>query len=232
MEDLEGDDRPTHMAVVFDYSSKTFRDEIYSDYKAHRPPPPEELVPQFPLARTAARAYSLVSLEMEGWEADDIIATYTTQALAEGGKVTIVSSDKDLMQLVTPEGTVRLLDTIPRPGQPALRWLGPDEVFDKFGVTPDKVIDVQALCGDSVDNVPGVPGIGVKTAAELINTYGDVETLLSRTAEIRQPKRRQALEDNRELALISKRLVTLSREVPVTLPMGSPSVLRVSCGRA
>ncbi|HWA19655.1 MAG TPA: 5'-3' exonuclease H3TH domain-containing protein, partial [Devosia sp.] len=186
-EDLEGDERPTHMAVVFDYSSKTFRDEIYTEYKAHRPPAPEELIPQFPLTRTAARAYNLPSIEMEGWEADDIIATYTKDALAGGGKVTIVSSDKDLMQLVTPEGRGRLLDTIPRPGQPALRWIGPDEVFDKFGVTPDKVVDVQALCGDAVDNVPGVPGIGVKTAAELINTYGDVETLLANTANIKQP---------------------------------------------
>ncbi len=219
MEDLEGDDAPTHIAVIFDYSSKTFRDAIYSDYKAHRPSPPDELIPQFPLTRTAAKAYGLPSIEMEGWEADDIIATYTTQALAAGGKVTIVSSDKDLMQLVTPDGTVRLLDTIPRPGQPALRWLGPQEVFEKFGVTPDKVIDVQALCGDAVDNVPGVPGIGVKTAAELINTYGSVEALLDNIAQIKQPKRRETLETNRELAIISKKLVTLSKEVPVTLAL-------------
>ncbi len=218
-EDLEGEDRPTHMAVVFDYSSKTFRDAIYTEYKAHRPPAPEELVPQFPLTRVAAKAYGLPSIEMEGWEADDIIATYATQALAEGGKVTIVSSDKDLMQLVTPDGRVRLLDTIPRPGQPALRWLGPDEVFEKFGVTPDKVIDVQALCGDAVDNVPGVPGIGVKTAAELINTYGSVEALLDNIANIKQPKRRETLETNRELAIISKKLVTLSKQVPVPLPL-------------
>ncbi|MEO7224298.1 MAG: DNA polymerase I, partial [Devosia sp.] len=218
-EDLKGDDEPTHIAVIFDYSSKTFRDAIYSDYKAHRPSPPDELIPQFPLTRTAAKAYGLPSIEMEGWEADDIIATYTTQALAAGGKVTIVSSDKDLMQLVTPDGTVRLLDTIPRPGQPALRWLGPEEVFEKFGVTPDKVIDVQALCGDAVDNVPGVPGIGVKTAAELINTYGSVEALLENIAQIKQPKRRETLETNRELAIISKKLVTLSKEVPVALPL-------------
>src|SRR5690606_17317842 len=163
--------------------------------------------------------YSLVSLEMEGWEADDIIATYTTQALAAGGKVTIVSSDKDLMQLVTPDGRVRLLDTIPRPGQPALRWLGPDEVLAKFGVTPDKVIDVQALCGDAVDNVPGVPGIGVKTAAELINIYGSLEALLDNVENIKQPKRRQMLTENAELARISKQLVTLSTEVPVPMPL-------------
>ena len=218
-EDLKGDDAPTHMAVVFDHSAKTFRDDIYPEYKTHRPPPPEELVPQFPLTRTATRAYGIPSIEMEGWEADDIIATYACMARDAGGKVTIVSSDKDLMQLVEPSGSIRLLDTIPRAGQPALRWIGPDEVQEKFGVTPDKVIDVQALCGDAVDNVPGVPGIGVKTAAELINTYGDIETLLASTAQIKQPKRRQALEDNAELARISKRLVTLSREVPVELKL-------------
>jgi DNA polymerase-1 len=218
-EDLKGDDTPTHMAVIFDYSSTTFRDQIYDQYKAQRPPAPEELVPQFPLTRAATRAYGLPSIEMEGFEADDIIATYTTLAREAGGKVTIVSSDKDLMQLVQPDGSVRLLDTIPRPGQPPLRWIGSDEVFEKFGVGPDKVIEVQALCGDAVDNVPGVPGIGVKTAAELINTFGDIETLLARTAEIKQPKRRQALEENAELARISKRLVTLKHDTPVELPL-------------
>lgn len=218
-EDLSGDDAPTHMAVIFDYSSKTFRDEIYVEYKQHRPPAPEELVPQFPLTRAATRAYGLPSIEMEGYEADDIIATYTALARDAGGKVTIVSSDKDLMQLVEPDGSVRLLDTIPRPGQPPLRWIGSDEVFAKFGVGPEKVIEVQALCGDAVDNVPGVPGIGVKTAAELINTFGDVETLLANTAQIKQPKRREALEQNAELARISKRLVTLNRETPVELPL-------------
>jgi len=220
-EDLKGEDEPTHMAVVFDYSSKTFRDDIYPQYKAHRPPAPEELVPQFPLTRAAVRAYGMPSIEMEGWEADDIIATYACMARDAGGKVTIVSSDKDLMQLVEPSGSIRLLDTIPRPGQPPLRWIGPDEVLAKFGVTPDKVVEVQALCGDAVDNVPGVPGIGIKTAAELINTFGDVETLLARTAEIKQPKRRQALEENAEAARISRQLVTLSREVPVELDLGA-----------
>ena len=218
-EDLKGDDAPTHMAVIFDYSSKTFRDEIYTEYKQHRPPAPEELVPQFPLTRAATRAYGLPSIEMEGYEADDIIATYTTLARDAGGKVTIVSSDKDLMQLVQPDGSVRLLDTIPRPGQPALRWIGSDEVYEKFGVGPEKVIEVQALCGDAVDNVPGVPGIGVKTAAELINTYGDIETLLANTASIKQPKRREALETNAELARISKQLVTLKHDTPVELPL-------------
>ena len=216
MEDLRGDDTPTHMAVIFDYSGKTFRDQIYDEYKSHRPPPPDDLVPQFPLTRSAAKAYSIPSIEMEGWEADDIIATYTRLALAAGGKVTIVSSDKDLMQLVTDDGRVRMLDTLGRGGnKPEMRWIGPDEVMTKFGVTPDKVIDVQALCGDAVDNVPGVPGIGVKTAAELIKTYGDLETLLEHATEIKQPARRQKLIDNAELARISKQLVTLSQEVPV-----------------
>jgi DNA polymerase-1 len=217
MEDLKGEDEPTHMAVIFDAKGKTFRDDFFPEYKAHRPPAPEELVPQFPLTRSATRAFNIESIEMEGWEADDIIATYACQARDAGGKVTIVSSDKDLMQLVEPDGSIRLLDTIPRPGQPPLRWIGMEEVFKKFGVTPDKVIDVQALCGDSVDNVPGVPGIGIKTAAELINTYGDLETLLSRATEIKQNARREKLIANADLARISKRLVTLSQEVPVVL---------------
>jgi len=218
-QDMDGDDAPTHMAVIFDYSAKTFRDQIYAEYKAHRPPAPEELVPQFPLTRAATRAFSIPAIEMEGWEADDIMATYACMARGAGWKVTIASSDKDLMQLVEPDGSIRLLDTIPRPGQPPLRWIGPDEVFAKFGVTPDKVIDVQALCGDSVDNVPGVPGIGVKTAAELINTYGDLETLLARAEEIKQPARRQKLIENAELARISKRLVTLEQKVPVEIDL-------------
>jgi len=218
-EDLKGEDEPTHMAVIFDAKGKTFRDDFYPEYKAQRPPAPEELVPQFPLTRSATRAFNIPSIEMEGWEADDIIATYACMARDAGYKVTIVSSDKDLMQLVEPNGSIRLLDTIPRPGQPPLRWIGMDEVFTKFGVTPDKVIDVQALCGDTVDNVPGVPGIGVKTAAELINTYGDLETLLERATEIKQNARREKLIANAELARISKRLVTLSREVPVELDL-------------
>ncbi|MGV3650654.1 MAG: DNA polymerase I [Devosia sp.] len=218
-EDLKGEDAPTHMAVIFDHSAKSFRSDFYPDYKAHRPPPPEELVPQFPLTRAASRAFSIPCIEMEGWEADDIIATYAVMARKAGGRATIVSSDKDLMQLIDTEGRVRMLDTLPRPGQPPLRWIGPNEVFEKFGVTPDKVVDVQALCGDAVDNVPGVPGIGVKTAAELINTYGDVETLLARASEIKQPARRQKLIDNAELARVSRRLVTLSQDVPVELPI-------------
>ena len=221
MEDLKGEDEPTHMAVIFDAKGKTFRDDFYAEYKAQRPPAPPELVPQFPLTRAATRAYNIESIEMEGWEADDIIATYACQARAAGGKVTIVSSDKDLMQLVEPDGSIRLLDTIPRPGQPPLRWIGVEEVLNKFGVTPDKVIDVQALCGDSVDNVPGVPGIGVKTAAELINTYGNLETLLERAGEIKQNARREKLIANAELARISKRLVTLEQKVPVELELSA-----------
>lgn len=218
-QDMDVDEPPTHMAVIFDAKGKTFRDDIYDKYKAQRPPAPEELVPQFPLTRSATRAFSIPSIEMEGWEADDIMATYARMAKEAGWKVTIASSDKDLMQLVEPDGSIRLLDTIPRPGQPPLRWIGPDEVFTKFGVTPDKVIDVQALCGDAVDNVPGVPGIGVKTAAELINTYGNLETLLERATEIKQNARREKLIANAELARISKRLVTLEQDVPVAIDL-------------
>jgi len=220
-EDLKGDDAPTHMAVIFDHAGKTFRDDFYAEYKAHRPPAPSELIPQFPLTRAATRAFSIPSIEMEGWEADDIIATYACMAKSAGGKATIVSSDKDMMQLIEADGSIRMLDTIPRPGQPPLRWIGIDEVFNKFGVTPDKVIEVQALCGDSVDNVPGVPGIGVKTAAELINTYGTVENLLAHVDEIKQNARREKLRDNADLAIISKKLVTLSQDVPVEFDLDS-----------
>ncbi len=178
-------DRPTHIAVVFDASEKTFRNEMYADYKAHRPPAPEELVPQFPLIRDAVRAFNVACIEQLGFEADDIIATYARHIAQSGGSVTIVSSDKDLMQLIRP-GVV-MFDGMKN------KKLGPDEVREKFGVGPDKVIDVQALMGDSVDNVPGVPGIGAKTAAELINEYGDLDTLLARAGEIKQPKRREKL---------------------------------------
>ncbi|MEQ1902032.1 MAG: DNA polymerase I [Devosia sp.] len=218
-EDLKGENAPTHLAVIFDYSGRSFRTEFYPEYKAHRPPPPEDLIPQFPLTRSATRAFNIPSIEMEGWEADDIIATYARQARQAGGKVTIVSTDKDLMQMVEPDGSIRLLDTLQRPGGPPMRWIGPPEVFEKFGVTPDKVIEVQALCGDAVDNVPGVPGIGIKTAAELINTYGDVETLLSRAREIKQNKRRENLIEHAESARISRRLVELNQNVPVELPI-------------
>jgi len=196
-----------HIAVIFDAGRKTFRDAIYTEYKAHRPEPPEELVPQFRLIREATRAFGLPSIEMDGYEADDLIATYADAALAEGADVTIVSSDKDLMQLI--RDGIKMWD--PMKNKP----IGPAEVMEKFGVGPDKVIDVQALAGDSTDNVPGVPGIGVKTAAELITTYGGLEQLLERAGEIKQPKRRENLQANAELARISKQLVTLKHDVPV-----------------
>ncbi len=195
-----------HVAVILDASATTFRNEIYDKYKANRPDLPEDLIPQFPLIREAARAFGLPVCELEGYEADDLIATYARVALEQGGTCTIVSSDKDLMQLIRPG--VEMMDPIKK------TKLGPQAVMEKFGVMPDKVIDVQALAGDSTDNVPGAPGIGVKTAAQLINEYGNLETLLERTAEIKQPKRRESLEQNAELIRISKKLVTLDDKVP------------------
>ncbi len=206
LEDLKGDDTPTHVAIIFDKSSKTFRNDIYDKYKAQRPEPPEDLRPQFGLIRDATRAFNLPCIEFEGYEADDIIATYARQAAAEGAEVTIVSSDKDLMQLI--DDNISMADLMKG------KAIGRDEVFEKFGVGPDRVIDVQALAGDSVDNVPGAPGIGIKTAALLINEFGDLETLLARAEEVPQPKRRQALIDNADLIRISKRLVTLDDQVP------------------
>jgi DNA polymerase-1 len=202
---------PTHLAVIFDASEKTFRNEIYQDYKAHRPPAPEELVPQFPLIRAAVKAFNIACIEQNGYEADDLIATYARETLAAGGDVTIVSSDKDLMQLVKPG--VAMLDTMKN------RTIGPDEVRERFGVPPEKVVDVQALAGDSTDNVPGVPGIGVKTAAELINEYGDLETLLARAHEIRQPKRRERLVEFAIQARLSLDLVRLKDDVPREVPV-------------
>jgi DNA polymerase-1 len=202
---------PTHLAVIFDASEKTFRNEIYQDYKAHRPPAPEELVPQFPLIREAVKAFNIACIEQDGYEADDLIATYARETLAAGGDVTIVSSDKDLMQLVGPG--VSMLDTMKN------RTIGPDEVRERFGVPPDKVIDVQALAGDSIDNVPGVPGIGVKTAAELINEYGDLESLLARAGEIKQPKRRERLTEFALQARLSYDLVKLKDDVPREVPV-------------
>jgi len=202
-----------HIAVVFDAGSQTFRNRIYDQYKAQRPEPPAELIPQFALVREATEAFNVPQVEMADYEADDLIATYAKLALEAGATVTIVSSDKDLMQLVRPG--VSMLDPIKQ------RTIGPDEVREKFGVTPDKVVDVQALCGDSVDNVPGVPGIGVKTAAELINLYGDVETLLTRAAEIKQPKRRESLINFADQARVSKALVQLKDDVPVPCPLAN-----------
>jgi DNA polymerase-1 len=206
LEEGKASERPTHLAVIFDHSSKTFRNEIYPLYKAQRPEPPADLVPQFGLIRDATRAFNLACIETEGWEADDIIATYARKAAKAGADVTIVSSDKDLMQLV--DDRIGMFDGMK--GKPIDR----DAVIEKFGVPPEKVVDVQALAGDSVDNVPGAPGIGIKTAAQLIEEYGDVETLLSRAAEIKQPKRRQTLIDHAEQVRISKRLVTLADDVP------------------
>ncbi|MEM6546212.1 MAG: DNA polymerase I [Pseudomonadota bacterium] len=208
-----GNSGPSHLAVIFDYSSKSFRNELYDGYKAQRPPPPEDLVPQFPLIRDATRAFGLPSVEMEGFEADDLIATYARQAVEAGAEVTVVSSDKDLMQLVG--GGVVMLDPLKN------LTIGPEEVEKKFGVGPDRVIDVQALAGDSVDNVPGAPGIGVKTAAQLITEYGDLDTLLARAEEIKQPKRRQTLVGKADQIRLSRDLVTLRQDVPVPEPIES-----------
>ena len=207
LEDLAADEQATHIAVIFDAGRKTFRNDIFEAYKANRPPAPEDLVPQFPLIRDAVKAFNVPCIEMEGFEADDIIATYSTEASQMGFEVTIVSSDKDLMQLVGPG--IGMFDTMKN------KHIGPDEVVEKFGVGPEKVIEVQALAGDSTDNVPGVPGIGVKTAAELINIYGDLETLLMHAGEIKQPKRRESLMENADAARISLQLVTLKTDVPV-----------------
>ncbi|KAA2213744.1 DNA polymerase I [Teichococcus oryzae] len=201
----------THIAVVFDASRVTFRNAIYDQYKAHRPEAPPELVPQFALIREATAAYGVACIELDGYEADDLIGAYAKGFEALGGQVTIVSSDKDLMQLVRPG--VQLLDPIKQ------KPIREPEVLEKFGVTPDKVVDVQALAGDSTDNVPGVPGIGIKTAAALINEYGDLEGLLAAAPGIKQPKRREALLSNAELARISKKLVTLDCDAPLPRPI-------------
>ncbi|MDQ2104288.1 DNA polymerase I [Azospirillum isscasi] len=208
---LLADLKASAVAVVFDSKRLNFRNDFYPEYKAHRPEPPEELRPQFALIREATEAFCLPCLELDGYEADDLIATYARLANEAGREVTIVSSDKDMMQLVRPG--VRMLD--PLKNKP----IGPDEVFEKFGVAPEKVVDVQALAGDSVDNVPGVPGIGVKTAAQLITEYGDLEALLARAGEIKQPARRQKLIDFAEQARISRRLVLLDDHAPVPKPL-------------
>ncbi len=207
VEDNHGHDAPTHVAVIFDHKGKTFRSAIYDDYKANRPPAPEDLVPQFPLIRDATRAFNLPCIEMEGYEADDIIATYAVQAREAGGRVTIISSDKDLMQLVG--GGVEMLDAMKN------RRIGIEEVEEKFGVGPDRVIDVQSLAGDSVDNIPGAPGIGVKIAALLIQEYGDLDNLLAHAEEIKQPKRRQTLIEKADQIRMSRELVTLKIDTPV-----------------
>src|SRR5437773_4144628 len=212
LRDMKPAERPTHLAVVFDLSERTFRTEMYPDYKAHRPDPPDDLRPQFPLIREAVQAFDLPCLEQQGYEADDLIATYVREACEAGATATIVSSDKDLMQLVSD--CVLMCDTMKD------RKIGIPEVIEKFGVPPEKVIEVQALIGDSTDNVPGVPGIGVKTAAQLIGEYGDLETLLERAGEIKQEKRRQSLIEHAESARLSKKLVTLDANVKLDVPLG------------
>src|SRR3569623_665159 len=187
--DLTRADGPTHMAVILDASEHTHRNEMYDQYKAHRPPPPEDLVPQFPLIRTATRAFSIPCIEEEGLEADDIIACYVTAAKAAGWRVTIVSSDKDLMQLIDEDAGIDMLDSMND------RRIGRNEVFEKFGAPPEKGGDVLARMGDSGDNVPGVPGVGPKTASQLIQTYGDLETVLASTDQITKPKLKQSLLD-------------------------------------
>jgi len=213
---LVGDTDAEYVAVIFDKGRRTFRNDIYPDYKANRPAPPEDLIPQFALVREATEALDVPAIEMEGYEADDLIATYARIARENGHEVTIVSSDKDLMQLVGP-GVV-MWDAMKN------KLIGPKEVAEKFGVGPERVIDVQALAGDSSDNVPGIAGIGVKTAAQLINEYGDLDTLLARAGEVKQPKRRQALTDAAGLALISRQLVTLRDDVPVKRKLDSFAV--------
>ena len=211
VEDNGGPDAPTHVAVIFDKGSHTFRNEMYPEYKANRDEMPEDLRPQIPLTRDATRAFNIACIEKEGYEADDIIATYARQAREAGGRVTIISSDKDLMQLVG--GGVEMFDAMKN------TRIGVEEVEAKFGVGPDRVIDVQALAGDSVDNIPGAPGIGIKTAALLINEYGDLETLLARADEIKQPKRRETLIEKVDQIRMSRDLVTLDQNTPDLEPL-------------
>lgn len=205
------DMQPDHIAVIFDSARKTFRNDIAPSYKANRTDPPDELVPQFELVREATRAFNLDCIELNGFEADDLIATYTKEALQAGADVTIVSSDKDLMQLVSDR--VCMWDSIKN------RKIGPEQVVEKFGVPPEKVVDVQSLAGDSTDNVPGVPGIGIKTAAQLIQEYGDLDTLLTRAIEIKQNKRRESLIEHADKARLSRELVRLRDDVPLTIPL-------------
>lgn len=209
---LLSDHPDARVAVIFDATRHNFRNEIYPAYKANRSETPEDLIPQFPLIREATAAFGLPCLELDGYEADDLIATYARCAREKGIKAVIVSSDKDLMQLVY-DGQVRMLDPIKQ------TYIGEEQVFEKFGVKPDKVTDIQALAGDSIDNVPGVPGIGIKTAAELINLYGDLEGLIANISQIKQPKRRETLENNIENARISKKLVVLDENVPIPIPL-------------
>ena len=203
----ENKDKPTHFAVIFDSARKNFRNEIYSDYKGNRSDAPEDLVPQFEYIRKSVLAFNLPSIELINYEADDLIATYCEQILKSGAKITIVSSDKDLMQLY--KKNIRIYDPMKS------KFINEEDILKKFGVKPNKIIDVQSLAGDSSDNVPGVPGIGIKTASELINQYGTLENLLNKSSEIKQNKRRETLIQNKDKALISKKLVTLKKDVPI-----------------
>jgi DNA polymerase-1 len=209
-------DPPTHLAAIFDLSEHTFRNDLFSDYKANRSEPPDDLRPQFPLIRDAVHAFNVACIEKRGYEADDLIATYALQALAAGAEVTIVSSDKDIMQLVRPG--IRMYDTMKN------KVIGEAEVIERFGVPPEKVVEVQALIGDSTDNVPGVPGIGVKTAALLVNEFGDLDTLLARAGEIKQQKRRESLIAFADQARLSRTLVMLDCEVPLDVPLAELAV--------
>ena len=203
----ESKEKPTHFAVIFDSAKKNFRNEIYKDYKANRTEAPEDLAPQFEYIRKSVKAFNLPSIELINYEADDLIATYVKEISKLGAKVTVISSDKDLMQLVSK--SIRLYDPMKN------KLIGEKEVIEKFGVKPNQVIDVQSLAGDTSDNIPGVPGIGVKTAAELINKYGDLDNLLKKASEIKQNKRRETLLQNSDKAILSKKLVTLKDDVPV-----------------
>ena len=210
LEDARSDDtknKPTHFAVIFDSARKNFRNEIFRDYKANRAEAPEDLAPQFEYIRKSVKAFNLPSIELLNYEADDLIATYSKKIIEAGAKVTIISSDKDLMQLVSNK--IRLFDPMKS------KVIGEKEVIEKFGVKPEQVIDVQSLAGDSSDNVPGVPGIGIKTAAELIKKYKTLENLLNKASEIPQNKRRETLLSNKDKAVISKQLVTLKDDVPL-----------------
>src|SRR6201999_122068 len=201
----------THLAGIFDAGRVTFRQRLYDAYKAHRPPPPDELIPQFALVREATEAFGVPAIELADWEADDLIAAYAQATTQEGGQVTIVSSDKDLMQLIRPG--VEMLDPIKQ------KPIGPPEVMEKFGVTPDKMVEVQALIGDATDNVPGVPGIGPKGAAQLINEYGDVESVLAAAPAMKPSKRRDMLIEHAEKARVSRELVRLREDTPLPLPV-------------
>jgi DNA polymerase-1 len=216
MREMKNGDAPTHLAVIFDASEKTFRNELYDQYKAHRPPPPEDLIPQFALVRDATRAFGIPAVELNGYEADDLIASYACAVEAIGGEAVIVSSDKDLMQLVRPG--VAMMDPVKNTP------IGREQVIEKFGVPPEKVVDAQALIGDSVDNVPGAPGIGVKTAAQLIEAFGDLDTLLARASEIKQEKRRQTLIDFADQIRLSRELVRLTCDCPLPEPIEALAV--------